>query len=92
MSHLYILIGWAFLRENSLDLIISNPPYLTPSDCHLKNLNHEPLMALTSKNGSQSFIQIASSSKISLKPGGKIIFEHGYSQAEEVYDITRARF
>ena len=79
----------SFAMENSLDLVISNPPYLMPGDSHLKNLTHEPLLALTSKNGSQSFIDIAHQARVALKPGGKIIFEHGYSQAEEVAEILQ---
>ena len=75
--------------ENSLDLVISNPPYIKPNDPHLKDLNHEPLIALTSENGSQSFFQIASQAIYSLKLGGKIIFEHGLSQAEEVSNILK---
>ena len=79
----------SFVMKNSLDLVISNPPYLTSSDCHLKNLTHEPLVALTSKNGSQSFIDIAHQARFALKPGGKIIFEHGYLQAGEVAEILQ---
>ena len=79
----------SFVKENSLDLVISNPPYLMPDDSHLKNLTHEPSIALTSKNGSQSFIDIAHQARIALKPGGRIIFEHGYSQAEEVAEILK---
>ena len=79
----------SFATENSLDLVISNPPYLMPSDSHLKNLTHEPLIALTSKNGSQSFIDIAHQARSALKPGGKIIFEHGYLQAKEVCEILQ---
>ena len=75
--------------QNSLDLVISNPPYIKPNDPHLKDLNHEPLIALTAENGSQSFFQIASQAISSLKSEGKIIFEHGYSQAEEVSNILR---
>ena len=75
--------------ESSLDLVISNPPYIKPNDPHLRELNHEPSMALTSKNGSQSFVQIASQAISSLKLEGKIIFEHGYSQAEEVSNILK---
>ncbi len=75
--------------ENSLDLVISNPPYIKPNDPHLRDLNHEPLMALTTEGGSQSFFQIASQASSSLKLGGKIIFEHGYSQADEVSNILK---
>jgi release factor glutamine methyltransferase len=52
-------------------------------------LHHEPLIALTSDNGSKSFYEIALQAIFSLKPGGKIIFEHGYSQAKEVSDILK---
>jgi len=75
--------------ENSLDLVISNPPYIKPNDPHLRDLNHEPLIALTAEDGLQSFFQIASQAISSLKLGGKIIFEHGYSQAEEVSNILQ---
>jgi len=75
--------------ENSLDLVISNPPYIQPNDPHLKQLYHEPLIALTSESGSQSFVQIASQAESSLKQGGKIIFEHGNSQAKEVSNILK---
>ena len=86
----FVQSNWmSFAMENSLDLVISNPPYLMPGDSHLKNLTHEPLLALTSKNGSQSFIDIAHQARFALKPGGKIIFEHGYSQAEEVAEILQ---
>jgi len=75
--------------ESSLDLVISNPPYIKPNDPHLRDLNHEPLIALTTEGGSQSFFQIASQASSSLKLGGKIIFEHGYSQADEVSNILK---
>ena len=75
--------------ESSLDLVISNPPYIKPHDPHLRDLNHEPLIALTTEGGSQSFFQIASQASSSLKLGGKIIFEHGYSQADEVSNILK---
>ena len=75
--------------ENSLDLVISNPPYIKPNDPHLRDLHHEPLIALTSENGSNSFFHIASKAIYSLKLGGKIIFEHGYSQASEVSNTLK---
>ena len=75
------------IKSQSLDLIISNPPYLKPNDPHLKDLKHEPSIALTAKNGLQSFHEIAAQAILSLKLGGRIIFEHGYSQANEVSSI-----
>ena len=86
----FVQSNWlACSMDSSLDLVISNPPYIKPNDPHLRELNHEPSIALTSKNGSQSFLQIASQAISSLKLGGKIIFEHGYSQAEEVSNILK---
>ena len=86
----YVQSNWLDCSlENSLDLVISNPPYLKPDDPHLSDLNNEPLMALTAENGSQSFFQIASQAIYSLKIGGRIIFEHGYSQAQEVSNILK---
>ena len=86
----FVQSNWlACSMDSSLDLVISNPPYIKPNDPHLRELNHEPSIALTSKNGSQSFLHIASQAISSLKLGGKIIFEHGYSQAEEVSNILK---
>ena len=75
------------IKANSIDLLISNPPYLKPDDSHLKDLTHEPRLALISENGSKSFVEIAQQSKIALKSGGKIVFEHGYEQALDVRNI-----
>ena len=77
------------IKSESLDLIISNPPYLKPNDQHLKDLKHEPLIALITKNGLESFHEIAVQAISRLKSGGKIIFEHGCSQAYEVSKILK---
>ena len=75
------------LRPDSLDLVISNPPYLKPDDMHLKALTHEPLSALVSPKGTKSFLEISQQAFVALKNGGRIIFEHGYSQRLEVTSI-----
>ena len=86
----FVHSNWlACSMEGSLDLVISNPPYIKPNDSHLRELNHEPLVALASPGGTQSFFQIASQAISSLRRGGKIIFEHGYYQAEEVSTILK---
>ena len=77
------------IQSESLDLIISNPPYLKPNDQHLKDLKHEPLSALITKNGLESFNEIAVQAISRLKSGGKIIFEHGCSQAYEFSKILK---
>jgi len=77
---LLIKSNWlAYAKTESIDLVISNPPYLKPDDIHLGNLTHEPQSALISPKGIKSFLE--------LKHGGRIIFEHGYSQRLEVTEI-----
>ncbi len=87
---LFIRSNWLpYAKPGSLDLIISNPPYLTPEDGHLKELTHEPISALISPNGTKSFSEISQQAIIALKPNGRIIFEHGYSQRLEVTKILK---
>tara|TARA_B100000768_G_scaffold147915_1_gene141633 strand:- start:540 stop:1364 length:825 start_codon:yes stop_codon:yes gene_type:complete len=85
---LLVKSNWlSYAKPKSLDLIISNPPYLKPDDIHLKNLTHEPQSALVSPKGTKSFIEISEQAFIALKHGGRIIFEHGFSQRLEVTSI-----
>ena len=85
---LLIKSNWlSYAKPKSLDLVISNPPYLKPDDIHLKNLTHEPQSALVSPKGIKSFLEISEQAFIALKHGGRIIFEHGFSQRLEVTSI-----
>jgi len=72
------------------DAILSNPPYISESERFKleKQVLKEPHIALFSKeNGLWFFKEIASKAKLYLKDGGYIIFEVGFSQAEEVKRI-----
>ena len=85
---LLIKSNWlAYAKTESVDLVISNPPYLKPDDIHLGNLTHEPQSALISPKGIKSFLEISHQAFIALKHGGRIIFEHGFSQRLEVTEI-----
>jgi release factor glutamine methyltransferase len=85
---LLVKSNWlSYAKTESLDLVISNPPYLKPDDIHLRNLIHEPQSALVSPKGIKSFLEISHQAFIALKYGGRIIFEHGYSQRLEVTAI-----
>ena len=65
----------------SFDLIISNPPYIAELDPHLADLAFEPKSALVSgEAGLDAFKKILSSTHQHLKPGGWLLFEHGYDQ------------
>ena len=85
---LLIQSNWlSYVKTKSVDLVISNPPYLKPDDIHLGNLIHEPQSALVSPKGIKSFLEISHQAFIALKHGGRIIFEHGHSQKLEVTEI-----
>ena len=74
--------------ENSFDVIISNPPYITENDEHLDRLIHEPYEALVASDDGLADIKTITeqSSKI-LKEGGMLIYEHGYNQSDQVNEI-----
>ena len=79
---------------NSLDVVVSNPPYVTPSDRRLMHpnvLEYEPHVALFTPN-SDSFIffkHIAAFGIKSLKDGGNIFFEINEAYPKEVADILK---
>ncbi len=71
----------------SFDLILSNPPYIPPSDTHLHqgDLRFEPRIALTDEHdGLQCIRLILARCHDFLKNEGLIAIEHGYDQAEQV--------
>jgi release factor glutamine methyltransferase len=76
------------------DLVVSNPPYVAGGDSHLSqgDLRFEPVEALTdgSPDGLASIRAIAAGAPGHLKPGGWLLLEHGYDQAEAVRDILAA--
>lgn len=83
-------IGWlqgswgSMFKPKSLDVIMSNPPYIRPDDPHLNrgDLRFEPQTALVADDGGMAaYRQIITQAVTCLKPGGWILFEHGYDQA-----------
>lgn len=74
--------------ENSLDVIISNPPYINSSD--MNNLmpevkDFEPSLALHGgKDGLDLIRRLLLQASFCLKPGGLLIFEHGHGQRESI--------
>ena len=76
------------LKENILDIVVSNPPYVGPFDPHLEELKHEPISALVAEqNGLIDFDFISSQARKVLKDGGLLAFEHGNHQANQVKSI-----
>lgn len=72
------------------DMIVSNPPYISADDPHLRcnNLKYEPQSALISnENGLADIRHIIKEAKQYLQPEGKLLLEHGFSQAVEIRKI-----
>ena len=68
-------------------LIVANPPYVAAGDPHLAegDLRFEPAEALTpGGDGLHALSAIAAGASSHLHPGGWLICEHGYDQAEHV--------
>ncbi len=76
-----------------VDVIVSNPPYLTDEDMQQlqKEVSFEPKMALEGgADGLYFYRKITALWKNSLKAGGMLAFEVGIHQAEAVREILRA--
>jgi len=68
-------------------VLCSNPPYVREDDPHLTrgDLPHEPEAALVAgETGVEALQIIISGAQRHLHPGGWLILEHGYDQADEV--------
>ncbi|MFN4121030.1 peptide chain release factor N(5)-glutamine methyltransferase [Acidovorax sp.] len=77
--------------EGTFDAIVSNPPYIPSADPHLAALTHEPLQALASgADGLDDIRAIVAQAPTRLAPGGWLLLEHGYDQAEAVQALLKA--
>ena len=78
------------IADNSLDLIVSNPPYIKTADIASlqKEVQHEPAMALDGgESGLDFYRRIVPLWKSKLKVGGALAFELGEGQYDEVSRI-----
>ncbi|MEG0166779.1 MAG: peptide chain release factor N(5)-glutamine methyltransferase [Ruthenibacterium sp.] len=81
------------LKKNSVDVIVSNPPYLAPGEVKTlaPELRYEPRMALEAAGDALAFYRhIATAYRAALKPAGTLVFEIGSEQADAVCDILAA--
>ena len=90
----------AAFKNECFDLIVSNPPYINPSDPRVLSdgLKFEPIEALVSDcEGFKDIEQIVKESCKSLNNSGYLFLEHGYDQADQVvaifenYDFSQIR-
>ena len=86
--------------DNSLDMIISNPPYIAEGDPHMAegDVRFEPNSALLAgPDGLATYRQILPEAKRCLKQNGWLLLEHGYDQQAlllemlQQHDFTQIR-
>ena len=84
---------WDAVDARQYQLIVSNPPYIPDADCLAlqAEVMREPPMAL--KGGTDGFDfyrRIAAGLRKHLLPGGVLLLEVGFDQAERVAELLRA--
>ena len=75
------------LAGQRFDCIVANPPYVAAGDAHLVegDLRFEPLAALAcGVDGLDAIRRIVAEAGIHMEPGGWLLLEHGYDQAQAV--------
>lgn len=82
------------LKAESLQLVVSNPPYIAETERHMvmdEVLHNEPHSALFSENNGLLHLAAAiNAAAHALKNGGWILLEHGAAQAKVVHDLLAA--
>jgi len=80
------------LAGRRFDLIVGNPPYVAAADPHLArgDVRFEPLSALAAGfDGLDDLRRLTAAASSHLKPGGALLLEHGYDQADAVQALLR---
>ncbi|MDX1464904.1 MAG: peptide chain release factor N(5)-glutamine methyltransferase [Halomonas sp.] len=80
-------------RAERFDLIVSNPPYIAADDPHLArgDVRFEPHSALVAADGGLSDLcHLVREAGRYLLPGGWLMLEHGFEQAEAVRGVLEA--
>ena len=86
----FICADWlACFQRRSLDIIVTNPPYISDVDIHLQgSIRFEPQSALIAKgNGMAHITRIVAEAKEILVPGGSILIEHGFEQGTQIAQL-----
>ncbi len=85
----------SFINRNTtkFDVVVSNPPYISLNDYNnlkMELREFEPKEALTDNKDGLSFYKwISEKSKILIKPNGKLFFEIGFGQSEDIQKIMK---
>ena len=87
------LSNWFNAMTGQFDLIVSNPPYISAKDMtqlQPEVRNFEPHMALTDNaDGLTAYRVIAAEVPRHLTPGGRLLVEIGFDQADQVIALFR---
>ncbi len=71
------------------DIIVCNPPYVATTDPHMRDLRHEPVLALDGgDDGLDAIRAMLGSAAEHLERGGSLLLEHGHDQADAVAGIA----
>lgn len=84
---------WDAVNARQYQLIVSNPPYIPDADCLAlqAEVMREPTMALKGgTDGLDFYRRIAAGLREHLLPGGVLLLEVGFDQAERVAELLRA--
>ncbi|MDH5444063.1 MAG: peptide chain release factor N(5)-glutamine methyltransferase [Gammaproteobacteria bacterium] len=79
--------------DHSLDMIVTNPPYVAENDPHLAegDVRFEPSSALLAgPEGMNEYRKIIPEAVRCLKKHGWILLEHGYDQQDKLLDLLTA--
>lgn len=90
--HFYHSDWFNSVPQIQYDAVLSNPPYIAPSDPHVTqgDLRFEPLSALVSgQDGLADLQYIITQSYYYLKPKGLLLLEHGYDQKSSIQAILK---
>ena len=87
----FVRASWcSAFSADSLDIVVSNPPYVRAGDPHLRALTHEPVDALVAgPTGLECIRTIADSARTCLKKGGALLVEHAFDQGDAARTLLR---
>jgi release factor glutamine methyltransferase len=81
----------ALTRDNTFDLIVSNPPYVSAKvlqGLQREVRDHEPRVALTPGDDGLAIIRrLIKEAPPFLKPGGHLVIEIGFDQSEKIAEL-----
>jgi release factor glutamine methyltransferase len=84
------------VRPQSIDLLVSNPPYVPGSDAanmQTEVRDWEPHVALfAGDSGFEIYHRLISGAEVALRPGGKLMMELGYQSLDGVREMLHPRW